>query len=145
MENLLVCVRIVLNDGSFPGNNRKKGVQTVQDPKEIRKKQYFSMDPKHLVSGLVEKCVTHASGAKLAIEQKEFVQANEHLKNAQNILIQLQATIPKEGDEASRQGRQVLELLIRELFFCNINKDAARLEEAINILNRLASVTRCDQ
>lgn len=117
----------------------------MQDPKEIRKKQYFSMDPKHLISGLVEKCVTHASGARLAIEQKEFSQANEYLKEAQNILIQLQALIPKDGDEGSRQGRQVLELLIRELFFCNINKDAGRLEETIQILNRLASVTRSDQ
>ena len=53
--------------------------------------------------------------------------------------------IPKDGDETSQQGRQVLGLLIRELFFCNINKDAGRLDEAINILNRLASVTRCDQ
>ena len=112
---------------------------------EIRKKQYFSMDPKHLVGGLVEKCVTHASGARLAIERKEFAQANEHLKNAQDILIQLQSLIPKDGDETSQQGRQVLGLLIRELFFCNINKDAGRLDEAINILNRLASVTRCDQ
>ncbi len=102
----------------------------MQNPKEIRKKQYFSMDPKHLVGGLVEKCVTHASGARLAIERKEFAQANEHLKD---------------GDETSQQGRQVLGLLIRELFFCNINKDAGRLDEAINILNRLASVTRCDQ
>ena len=80
----------------------------MQNPKEIRKKQYFSMDPKHLVGGLVEKCVTHASGARLAIERKEFAQANEHLKNAQDILIQLQSLIPKDGDETSQQGRQVL-------------------------------------
>ena len=44
------------------------------------------------------------------------------------------------SDTLTKPDREMLESILTASF-----GDAGRLDEAINILNRLASVTRCDQ
>ncbi|MCI8650549.1 MAG: hypothetical protein HFG20_10600 [Anaerotruncus sp.] len=112
----------------------------MQNPKEIRRRQYQSMQPEQLVCLLLRKCITHVTGAKYAIQQRDYEQANNRLIDAQDILSLLSQNIISE-DDGSQQAREVLDLLQQQLYFANIYKDLGRLEEALNYLRRLADIT----
>lgn len=76
--------------------------------------------------------------AKENIEQKKINQAHTHLIKAQNIVLQLNDDLNMEaGGEIARNLRSLYLFIYQRLVEANVQKNAATVQEAIDLLAEL--------
>lgn len=105
----------------------------------IKDRYLASLTPKEQVYALLDRAVSYMGRAKTALEQSSYEEANNLLLMCQEIFIQLRGCL-RGQDAASRRGAALLELLTDELFYINLNKETARLEE-VRVLTKHLQIT----
>ncbi|MFN3691413.1 MAG: flagellar export chaperone FliS [Fervidobacterium sp.] len=99
--------------------------------------------PAKLVELLIEKAISVLDEAKTLIEDKKFVEANEKIVRAQDIIIELNLSLDMEkGGEIAKNLRALYNYMYRTLVEANIRKDISMLEDVKNLLSELLSAWR---
>ncbi|WP_096201156.1 flagellar export chaperone FliS [Bacillus sp. FJAT-45350] len=86
---------------------------------------------------LYEACVTNLESAIKTIDEKDYIQANENLKKATDILHRLGAGINYEAGIVADQLDTLYNYMADKLVEANYNKDVTSINEVLNILTEI--------
>ncbi|WP_100406851.1 flagellar export chaperone FliS [Bacillus solitudinis] len=92
-----------------------------------------------LTSLLYEACYDNLEKAMTTIDDKDFIQANEHLQKASDILHRLGAGINYEAGIVADQLEQVYNYMADKIFEANFKKDKTLIEEVLKLLTPIMS------
>ncbi|WP_100372511.1 flagellar export chaperone FliS [Bacillus sp. FJAT-45037] len=92
-----------------------------------------------LTALLYEACVTNLEDAVTFIHDKDFIEANEKLKKASDIVHRLGAGINYEAGIIADQLEQVYNYIADKLVEANLTKDTAIIQEVITLLETIMS------
>lgn len=111
---------------------------TTQNSQYNQYKQQSAMTaaPGELTLMLYEGCVKDLKLAKIKIEEKDFVKANEYSQKAQAILFELMRTL----DTRYEVGKQLLslyEFILDLVVQSNVKKDTVRLDQALEFVTEI--------
>lgn len=104
--------------------------------RQIEKKALDSMLPREWVMGLLDKAVLDLARAREALLSRDYETTNREIIHAENILLELEASILPIDEAASRTMR-FLHLLAHQLLLANVNKDISLLDETTILVRRL--------
>ncbi|NEU30785.1 flagellar export chaperone FliS [bacterium LRH843] len=90
-----------------------------------------------LTSLLYEACYDNLEKAINEIDQKNFIDANEHLQKASDIVHRLGAGINYEAGIVADQLEQVYNYMADKIFEANVKKDKALIEEVLKLLGMI--------
>ena len=101
------------------------------------KNQEVSMaSPMALIVMLYNGCIKRLKLARMAIEKKDYEDANNQLKKSQAIITELASSLDFNYPIAN-DLMALYEFMLREIIDINIKKDADRIEPVINMLSGL--------
>lgn len=95
--------------------------------------------PQEITALLYEACLNNLEDAIDLIEQKEYMDANEKLQKANDILVRLGAGINYEAGIISDQLDSLYNYMADRLIEANYKKDVKIIEEVIGHLSKIAS------
>lgn len=102
------------------------------------KNQVMSASPNKLIEMLLEGATKRIRMGKLAIENKNIVQASEQIIRAQDIIMELRYSINEEVDSQIPQDLiQLYEFMYDRLVIANMEKDTVILDEVQHLLAEL--------
>lgn len=104
---------------------------------KYKENNIMTASPGEMVVMLFEGCVKFLKLGRMAIEEKDIENANNNLKKAQNIVMELIQSLNFEY-EISHNLFKHYEYIYREIIQCNIHKDAERLEPIIKVMDEYA-------
>ncbi|WP_088102417.1 flagellar export chaperone FliS [Halalkalibacter urbisdiaboli] len=95
--------------------------------------------PQELTTLLYEACYNNLEKAIIQIDEKNFVQANDHLQKASDILHRLGAGINYEAGIVADQLEQVYNYIADKIVEANFKKDKTIIEEVLKLLEPIIS------
>ena len=104
--------------------------------KTYKQQGVLTANPLELIVMLYEGCIKRLKIASIAIEDKDYEQANESLQKSQRIVVELMNSLDLRFPIA-KDLMMIYEFLIREISACNASKDAQRVSGVIDILNEM--------
>lgn len=105
----------------------------------ISKEALHKKSPQEITALLYEACINNLEGAKTAILEKDFILANEKLKKSNDILERLGAGLNYEAGIIADQLDAVYNYMADRLIQANYKKDAAIIEEVLQLLTQISS------
>ncbi|WP_373279159.1 flagellar export chaperone FliS [Halalkalibacter okhensis] len=99
----------------------------------------YQKSPQELTALLYEACVTNLENAIIFIDQKDFIQANEKLKLASDIVHRLGAGLNYGAGIIADQLEQIYNYMADRLVEANIKKDKKIINEVIHLLTEIMS------
>jgi flagellar protein FliS len=101
------------------------------------KEQEVSMsNPTALIVMLYNGCIKKLKLAQMAISQKNFAEANTHLKKSQEIISELLGSLDLRYPIAE-ELMALYEFMLREIIQVNVSKDQSRIDPLIDMLTKL--------
>jgi flagellar protein FliS len=111
--------------------------------KQYRESEVLQADPVKLVELMYDGAVRFARQAKKAIEDGNVEAAHNHILRCYAVVAELMATLDfDQGEEIAKQLEQVYDYVLHLLKEANIQKDAALLQQAVEILEPLGESWR---
>ncbi|OIJ15987.1 flagellar export chaperone FliS [Anaerobacillus arseniciselenatis] len=105
----------------------------------ISKEALHKKSPQEITALLYEACINNLEDAKTAINEKDFVLANEKLQKSNDILERLGGGINYEAGIIADQLDTVYNYMADRLVQANYNKDVTAIEEVIKLVTELSS------
>ena len=103
-----------------------------------RRHQVETATPGQLIVLLYDGAIRHCKAAQTAIEQKALADASQHLLKAQDIVVELMASLNLEaGGELATRLLQLYDYIHRRLVQANVRKDTEAIVEAVHLLSGL--------
>ncbi|MCI8622458.1 MAG: flagellar protein FliS [Provencibacterium sp.] len=106
------------------------------DSQNIKENAFASMTSSEWIFQLLDRASVELHSARDAIERRDFEAANRSLIHSQDIFLELQSMMRSE-DALSQNVSAFLEDIAELLFFANIYKDIARIDEVLPFIERL--------
>ncbi len=101
------------------------------------KKQEVSMSsPAALIVMLYNGCIKKLKLGQMAINQKNFEEANTHLKRSQEIISELVGSLDLKYPIA-HELLALYDFMLREIIQANVSKDPERIDPLIGMLTKL--------
>ena len=105
---------------------------------QYKQNTVFTATSEELTLMLYEGAIKFINIGKINIENKDTVKAHEALMRAQDIIIELNASLNMDY-EISNNLRSIYDFIMERLVDGNIQKDIAPLDEALELLQELRS------
>lgn len=109
------------------------GKMTYNAFNQYKQNSVFSATPEELTLMLLNGAIKFMNIAKYSIEDKDIKKSHEALIRAQDIIIELNASLNMEY-EISKNLRSLYNFVMDKLIDANINKDKKDVEEALEIV-----------
>ena len=107
--------------------------------KRYRQTQVETAGPLELIIMMYDGAIRFCNQGKVAIEEKNFTQANKLLQRAQDIIDELNINLNMEAGEIAVNLRNLYEFISSKLIEANIKKDILLLDQMIELLTTLRS------
>ncbi len=125
------------------GNVEIKRPQMKKNSTKAKQEAYLSQKimsakPEELTLMLYEGLVRFIKLAEYYVEKKNYEKTNENAKRAEDIVVELKATLNKDYDISS-QLESLYDFIERELFEGNINKDLSHFKNAREIAEEICA------
>ncbi|HEW92228.1 MAG TPA: flagellar export chaperone FliS [Thermotogaceae bacterium] len=103
--------------------------------------QIMTASPAKLIALLYDGAVDFIEKAKENIKAKDYISANENIKKAQDIIMELNLSLDIErGGEIAKNLRSLYNYFYRRLLEANVKKDTNILEEVKEFIKDLSDV-----
>lgn len=104
--------------------------------KRYQQQGIMTASPVDLIVMLYDECVKQLRIANVALEKKNYAEANKACKHAQDILTELISSLDLKFDIA-RNLMSIYEFMLHEIIDINIKKDAKGIKPIIDMLENL--------
>lgn len=105
----------------------------------ISKEALHKKSPQEITALLYEACLNNLDAAKIAINEKDFILANEKLQKANDIVERLGAGINYEAGIIADQLDTLYNYMSDRVVQANYNKDVKAIDEVIQLVTQIAS------
>ncbi|MCC7492488.1 MAG: flagellar export chaperone FliS [Fimbriimonadaceae bacterium] len=106
-----------------------------------RRQQVETASPMQLVRMLYDAMLQATRDARVAIEQRDFEDANDRLLHAQRIVEELDHAVDEQkGGDIARNLRRLYDFLLQRLTYVNITKSLPALEDTEMIMEEMHSM-----
>lgn len=105
----------------------------------ITKEALHKKSPQEITALLYEACLNNLEEAKKAIQEKDFILANEKLQKSNDILERLGAGLNYEAGIIADQLDTVYNYMADRLVQANYNKDTNAIDEVITLVKQISS------
>ncbi|MDI3473559.1 MAG: flagellar secretion chaperone FliS [Thermotogaceae bacterium] len=103
--------------------------------------QIMTANPAKLIAMLYDGAMDFIEKAKENINNKDYIGANENIKKAQDIIMELNLSLDVErGGEIAKNLRSLYNYFYRRLLEANVKKDIKALDEVKEFIKELADV-----
>ncbi|ABS60674.1 MULTISPECIES: flagellar export chaperone FliS [Fervidobacterium] len=103
----------------------------------------MTASPAKLIELLIEKAISVLEEAKVFIDEKDYVKANEKIVRAQDIVMELNLALDLEkGGDIAKSLRALYNYMYRTLVEANIKKDKDMIDDVKTLLSDLLSTWR---
>lgn len=105
----------------------------------ITKEALHKKSPQEITALLYEACINNLEEAKKAIQEKDFILANEKLQKSNDILERLGAGLNYEAGIVADQLDAVYNYMADRIVQANYNKDINAIEEVLNLVKQIST------
>lgn len=109
---------------------------TTNAYEKYRKQEVTTANPVGLIVMLYNGCIKRLKLARIAIEKKDYEDANSNLKRAEDIIEELMASLNLKY-EISGNLLSLYTFMYEEIVRINISKDAGKIEPLLKIISSL--------
>lgn len=103
--------------------------------------QVMTANPAKLIAMLYDGAVDFIEKAKESINNNDYIKANENIKKAQDIIMELNLSLDVErGGEIAKNLRSLYNYFYRRLLEANVKKDTEILDEVKDFIKELSDV-----
>ena len=103
---------------------------------QYKQQSAMTASPGELTLMLYDGCIKNLKLAKIHIEAKGYLKANEVLQKAQGIVSELMRSLDMRYD-ISKQLMQLYNFIIDTVVWANVKKDIAKIDEALDLISEM--------
>ncbi|MBA2132296.1 flagellar export chaperone FliS [Capillibacterium thermochitinicola] len=104
-----------------------------------RQTQVETAGPLELIIMMYDGAIRFCNQAKMAIEEKNYFEANRLLQRVQAIVDELNFSLNMDAGEIAVNLRSLYDFITAKLVEANIRKDIAEIDRVVNLLTELRS------